>query len=1144
MTMDRDNQNTPFNYLVTLTLASPINQSTVFQTSHSHAGDRVMEIPFHSSYIASVESQLLLNLNKIIPYPKKRSSKWISTSIPRSKWFTSISKLSSAHYHTQSILNTVFFSQTTELIPNNAVVIEIAPDDVLHYVLTGSLSVNVTNLVLTRQTEKNINTILQGIGKLYNCGLQPQVANLYPSVEFPVSRGTPMISPSVRGNLSTFCWIENNLSIVSRHEDLVHVVYSSLNFKDIMYATGKVSFPSTILKGRSFQYASFGMEFVGFDANGQRVMGIRDTDCIANVIKKDLCWYIPDAWTFEEAATIPIVYTTVYLAFYVFGKIKKGNKVLIHSGTGGIGQAAIHLALKVGCEIFTTVGTSDKRDFIRKIFPTILDDHIGNSRDTSFEQMIMQQTKGRGVDIVLNSLAEEKLIASIRCLAQNGRFLEIGKFDFVSNNSLNISEFNKGISFHGIMLDSMFINNLKYKSLMFKMISDGLKNGTIKPIQAKIFPKTDIEEACRFMTSGKHIGKIIISIHEKDEPLNKHILAYRRYYCLKDRSYIILGGLGGFGLELTDWLIFRGAKNIVLISRTGIKNGYQRMKVRLWKSYGINVLIIKNIDVADLKGCEYLLRTAEKEAPVDAIFNLGVVLRDGIFKNQTAETFAESFQSKARATQMLDKLSRKICLNLRHFVVFSSVSCGRGNAGQTNYGMANSIMERICEKRAEEGLPGLAIQWGAVGDVGLVADMQEEDKELVIGGTLQQKISYCFDKLDEFLLQSRPIVSSMVVAEKKMKAQRNLVETVANILNINNMKFVSPNSTLAELGMDSMMTIEIKQIMEQEFDVLIAPQEMRNLTFATLIKMSLSINDNNEKKEWNKKKPNFKQLFIGLILKDEEFVFPIEFLANEQNTMTEVLLISGIDGCGTVFKSIIPYIKFSTSVLHYYTNDINYTNIIMETANRFTNHILSKLTNGKDFIIVGYSFGSFIAIEVTRKLEDMNFKGQLVFIDGTPELLQTSFLQQTKESDFADDAHFQVYLLINILENYLAGSSQKILMELEKCESWDKRFNIFAKRFSEICTYFSLSNLKILCATLYKHLSIIRNYDLSTLLPIKSPITLIKCTSSFIPMKIEKDYNLHKITQGEVKVHYIEDNHMTILKNKKVAAIINGEFTI
>lgn len=266
--------------------------------------------------------------------------------------------------------------------------------------------------------------------------------------------------------------------------------------------------------------------------------------------------------------------------------------------------------------------------------------------------------------------------------------------------------------------------------------------------------------------------------------MNELVIARRCYYCLSNRSYIILGGLGGFGLELTDWLILRGAKNVVLISRTGIKNGYQRMKLQLWRSYGVNVIIIKNIDIANRDDCEHLLQTAEKIAPVDAIFNLAVVLKDNILENQTVNTFAESFKSKAWATQMLDELSRKICPKLRQFVVFSSVSCGRGNAGQTNYGMANSVMERVCEKRAKDGLPGLAIQWGAIGDVGLVAIMQEEDKELVIGGTLQQKISSCLNELDAFLLQNRPVVSSMIVAEKKVESSRfdNMMETVANIL--------------------------------------------------------------------------------------------------------------------------------------------------------------------------------------------------------------------------------------------------------------------------------------------------------------------------------------------------------------------------
>ncbi|XP_011706200.1 PREDICTED: fatty acid synthase-like [Wasmannia auropunctata] len=155
-------------------------------------------VPYHSSYLTSVKSQLLSNLNQIIPHPKKRSPKWISTSIPRAEWHTSASKLSSAEYHTRSILNTVFFDQARYLIPSNAVTIEIAPDSVQQQVLDELLHPNITNISLTRRTEQYNNIIFQGIGRLYNCGLQPQVANLYPPVTLPVSRGTPMISPSIR----------------------------------------------------------------------------------------------------------------------------------------------------------------------------------------------------------------------------------------------------------------------------------------------------------------------------------------------------------------------------------------------------------------------------------------------------------------------------------------------------------------------------------------------------------------------------------------------------------------------------------------------------------------------------------------------------------------------------------------------------------------------------------------------------------------------------------------------------------------------------------------------------------------------------------------------------------------------------------
>ncbi|XP_067207291.1 fatty acid synthase-like [Linepithema humile] len=967
----------------------------------------------------------------------------------------------------------------------------------------------------------------------------------HPEVE---SVTTAYVCQTVRGDLSSFCWMENDISVDTYGNDIVRVVYSSINFRDVMLATGKLT--SDFIKSNRLQDTSLGLEYVGYDGNGQRVMGLCDNKCIANVVvrDKDLCWNIPDSWTFEEAATVPCIYSTNYYALYHFGKMKKGDKVLIHSGTGGIGQSAIHLALQEGCQVFTTVGTAEKRKFIRKLFPAIPDEHIGYSRDTSFEQMIMKQTNGRGVDIVLNSLVEEKLTASARCLAKRGRFLEIGKFDILSNNHLNMSLFQKGISFYPILLDAMFTSNHENKSRLSKLVADGLKYGNIKPIQTTVFPKTEIEAAFRYMASGKHMGKIILNIQEDVKSLDSPVLAHRRYYCLSDRTYVILGGLGGFGLELTDWLILRGAKNVVLTSRTGIKNGYQRMRIEIWKSYGVNVQIVKDANLANIEECEHFLQMVEKQAPVDAIFNLAVVLKDCILKNQTIETFTESFMSKAWTTQTLDKASRKICLKLRHFVVFSSVSCGRGNAGQTNYGMANSIMERVCERRAEEGLPGLAIQWGAVGDVGLVADMQEVNKELIIGGTLQQKISSCLAELQKFLLQNRPIVSSMIVNEKKMglSGLNNMLETVANIMNIRDIKVISQSTPLAELGMDSMMAVEIRQTLEREFDILLTAQEVRSLTFAKLSQISnANVNSIETQTEAATKaatdinKPDLtkaQKLLFG-ILRNQDFVSEIclDLPTNTMDNSTHVFLLPGLDGCGTIFNQLALKIKFLATSLQY--GNIGAASTISEMADYLLMFILPRLKNEKKVVITGYSFGSILAIELIKRLEATDTKSRLVLIDGAPEYIMHSELNMLSAMS---DEELQINIMINIIKIYETKISEEVLLELRKCETWEERFEIFATYFLKVNSLLSHSNLQTLYTTIYKNVLAIRQYDSSTLPRIKSPITLLKPTLSYAP-ELEEDYGLYKITENKVVVHHVEGNHVTILGNEKVVAVINEE---
>lgn len=329
----------------------------------------------------------------------------------------------------------------------------------------------------------------------------------------------------------------------------------------------------------------------------------------------------------------------------------------------------------------------------------------------------------------MNSLAEEKLQASLRCLARGGTFLEIGKFDLMNENRLDLELFKREIRFYSVHLDRIFRADANVKQRVIKLLIDAIEAGAVKPLPRLVFAVDRVEEAFRFMASGGHIGKVLIKV--KEERPNAHA----RFYCDGDGCVVIAGGLGGFGLELVDWLVRRGARKIVLNSRNGIKSGYQALRIkyykiltssktttkkkpifRSWINEGVQIKISKQ-DITTRTGCKNLLQEASVLGPINSIFNLAVILADALFENQTEDNFKKSLAPKAFATQHLDELTRTMCPHLRDFVVFSSVSCGRGNAGQTNYGTANSIMERICEQRRNHGLPGLAIQWGAVGDV-------------------------------------------------------------------------------------------------------------------------------------------------------------------------------------------------------------------------------------------------------------------------------------------------------------------------------------------------------------------------------------------------------------------------------------------
>ncbi|KAH7944594.1 hypothetical protein HPB52_021512 [Rhipicephalus sanguineus] len=654
-----------------------------------------------------------------------------------------------------------------------------------------------------------------------------------------------------RGDLSSLQWYESPLKYAcfsdrtANDVTLCDVYYASLNIRDVLLATGKIV-PEAIGGKWDFSDCTIGNEFSGRDSQGRRVMAMAPSRVIATVAitDPDFVWDVPDTWSLEEACTVPLVYLTAYYALIMRGNMQPGESVLIHSGSGGVGQASIAIALSMGCTVFTTVGSVSKREFLRCRFPELENRHFASSRDTSFEAHILSETKGRGVDLVLNSLTEDKLQASVRCLADDGRFLEIEKFDSSKNSSLGMLVFCRNVTFHGIMMDKMLVDHsysTADKRRLFAMVRDGIASGVVRPLDAILFTRNKAEEAFRFMASGKHIGKVVIQIRPEEShrhaapavPLAVEAIARPCFYGHK--SYVIAGGLGGFGLELGDWMVTRGCRKLLLTCRSGLKTGYQKLCLHRWRAVGVEVLA-RSSDVASEEGARTVIEEAASMGPVGGIFNLAMVLRDALVENQTVETFEAACKPKVAGTQLLDQLSRQLCPHLDHFVVFSSTSCGRGNAGQTNYGYANSVMERICDRRVADGLPGLAIQWGTVGDVGLIGESMGQQTFLL--GLAPQKIRSCIAVMDQFLSQGHPVVSSYVKADQSPKLdgdkKQDLIQSVARILGVKDTSRLNPDISLGELGIDSLMSVEVKQTLERDYDITLSIREIRQLTIARI----------------------------------------------------------------------------------------------------------------------------------------------------------------------------------------------------------------------------------------------------------------------------------------------------------------------
>ncbi|MCB8747851.1 type I polyketide synthase [Rhodoferax sp. U2-2l] len=583
-----------------------------------------------------------------------------------------------------------------------------------------------------------------------------------PSVELKPT--TVQLSFATPGQLRHLRWEATASPDLQAYDVAIEVKATGLNFRDVMYALGMLS-DEAVESG--FAGPTLGLECAGVvTALGASVVGLTVGDrvlafgasCFSNqvITRASAVAVLPRAISFEAAATIPTTFFTAYYALHHLARLRPGERVLIHGAAGGVGIAAIQLAKHLGAEVFATAGSDDKRDFLRLLGA----DHIFDSRSLAFADHIMAVTQGQGVDVVLNSLAGEAINRNLSILKPFGRFLELGKRDFYENTKVGLRPFRNNIAYFGIDADQLLQAQPALTESLFKDVLALFAQGVLHPLPFQTFEADDVVEAFRHMQQSRHIGKIVVTYRHGINHVHALQSVQIPLTLSEDATYLVTGGLGGFGLKTAQWLVGKGARHLVLISRSGPVSEESVSAIAALEAQGVKVLA-QACDVTDLSRLAALFdQIATTMPPLRGLVHAAVVIDDALARNTTPAQLATIFAPKILGARHLHDLTQRLPLDF--FVLYSSATTLFGNPGQGAYVAANAYLESLAAARRSAGLPALCVRWGAIDDVGFLARNQKIKDALQsrMGGKTIPSAD-ALDLMEDLLVSNRSDLGAM-----------------------------------------------------------------------------------------------------------------------------------------------------------------------------------------------------------------------------------------------------------------------------------------------------------------------------------------------------------------------------------------------
>ena len=512
------------------------------------------------------------------------------------------------------------------------------------------------------------------------------------------------------GTLESLRWEPATFRAPDADEVRLQVLATGVNFRDVLLALGMYPGSDGVLGAECVGI----VDAVGRDVTtfhrGDRVFGFAPGSMATSVtVPAAFLALAPDDVSDAEAAALPVAFLTAMFGLYRTANIARGTKVLVHAAAGGVGLAAVQLVQRAGGEVFATAGSPAKRAYLHSIGVQ----HVFDSRSLSFADDVLAATDGKGVDVVLNSLAGDFIPASVRALAHGGWMLELGKRDVWTPERMTSAR--PDVRYCAYDLGAEAHADRALLPLMLAELRSWLADGSLHLLPTRSFEFAAVSDAMRVMAQARHIGKLVLRAPAHAARTDAPVVR-------GNATYLITGGTGAVGVRTARWLVAAGARSIVLTGRHAPGAESQAI-IDACRAAGADVQV-RAVDASDDDAMAALFRAVDADMPpLRGVVHAAGVVDDGVLLNLTWDRWRAVLQGKARGARVLDALTQHRALDF--FILYSAAGLHLGPPGQGPYAAANAELEALASARRDHGLPALSIAWGLWPDAGMAAELAE-----------------------------------------------------------------------------------------------------------------------------------------------------------------------------------------------------------------------------------------------------------------------------------------------------------------------------------------------------------------------------------------------------------------------------------